>query len=123
MLQCETPDMEICACDVVIEAEVLAARSGLIETQVAQDLAAVFKSLSDPTRLRIISALAGREFCVNDLAAALGLGQSVISHQLSDMRELCLVRFRRSGRHVFYTLDDEHVRDLFEQGMAHIQHR
>jgi ArsR family transcriptional regulator, lead/cadmium/zinc/bismuth-responsive transcriptional repressor len=123
MTQDDLLDPGVCECDTVSDAEVQAARGGLIETQVAQDLAAVFKALSDPTRLRIISALAGREFCVNDLAAALGLGQSAISHQLSDMRDLRLVRFRRAGRHVFYTLDDEHVRDLFDQGMAHIQHR
>jgi ArsR family transcriptional regulator, lead/cadmium/zinc/bismuth-responsive transcriptional repressor len=123
MMQSDVLDPEVCECHTVSEADVQAAASGLIETQVAQDLATVFKALSDPTRLRIISALAGREFCVNDLAAALSLGQSAISHQLSDMRDLRLVRFRRSGRHVYYTLDDEHVRDLFDQGMAHIQHR
>ena len=88
---------------------------------VAQRLASVFKSLSDPTRLRIISLVSEREFCVTDLATALEMEQSTISHQLRDMRSQRLVSFRREGRHVFYRLDDPHVRSLFEQGLAHIQ--
>jgi DNA-binding transcriptional ArsR family regulator len=92
-----------------------------IAPAVAQRLAKVFKSLSDPTRLRIISMVSDREFCVSDLVAALEMEQSTISHQLRDMRKLGLVSFRREGRHVFYRLDDPHVRSLFEQGLAHVQ--
>jgi DNA-binding transcriptional ArsR family regulator len=92
-----------------------------IAPAVAQRLAKVFKSLSDPTRLRIISMVSDREFCVSDLVAALKMEQSTISHQLRDMRKLGLVSFRREGRHVFYRLDDPHVRSLFEQGLAHVQ--
>jgi DNA-binding transcriptional ArsR family regulator len=88
---------------------------------VARRLASVFKSLSDPTRLRIISLLAEREFCVSDLAVDLEIGQSTLSHQLRDMRHQRLVAFRREGRNVFYRLDDPHVRSLFEQGLAHLQ--
>jgi len=84
-------------------------------------LAKVFKSLSDPTRLRIISMMSDREFCVSDLVAALEMEQSTISHQLRHMRRLGLVSFRREGRRVFYRLDDPHVRNLFEQGLAHSQ--
>jgi DNA-binding transcriptional ArsR family regulator len=98
-----------------------AARADLIAPAVAQRLAGVFKSLSDPTRLRIISLLAEREFCVGGLAAALEMEQSTISHQLRDMRAQRLVSFRREGRRVFYRLDDPHVRSLFEQGLAHSQ--
>jgi DNA-binding transcriptional ArsR family regulator len=90
-----------------------------IAPAVAQRLARVFKSLSDPTRLRIISMVSDREFCVSDLVAALEMEQSTVSHQLRDMRRLGLVSFRRQGRHVFYRLDDSHVRNLFEQGLAH----
>lgn len=93
----------------------------LIEPAASRTLAGVFKSLSDPTRLRIISALSQREFCVTDLAAALEMEQSTISHQLRDMRRQRLVSFRREGRHVFYCLDDPHVRDLYSQGLAHLQ--
>jgi ArsR family transcriptional regulator len=71
--------------------------------------------------LRIISLLAEREFSVSDLAEALELEQSTLSHQLRDMREQRLVAHRREGRRVFYWLDDPHVRSLFEQGLAHLQ--
>jgi len=98
-----------------------AARARLIAPAAAQTLARVFKSLSDPTRLRIISLLAEQEFCVTDLAATLEMEQSTISHQLRDMRAQRLVSFRREGQHVYYRLDDPHVRRLFEQGLEHIQ--
>lgn len=98
-----------------------AARGRLIAPTAAQTLARVFKSLSDPTRLRIISLLAEQEFCVTDLAATLEMEQSTISHQLRDMRAQRLVSFRREGQHVYYRLDDPHVRRLFEQGLEHIQ--
>ncbi len=100
--------------------DVLAA---LIAPAVARRLAAVFKSLSDPTRLRIISLLSEQEFCVTDLAAALKMEQSTISHQLRDMREAGWVRYRREGRCIFYALDDEHVQDLYRQALDHIGQR
>ena len=88
----------------------------------ASELADIFKALSDPTRLRIISILAERELCVNDLSEALGMTQSAVSHQLADMREKRLLAARRDGRHVYYRLDDDHVRHLFSEGLAHVQH-
>ncbi len=97
-----------------------AAQAGLVTPAVARRLAAVFKSLSDPTRLRIISLLSEGEFCVTDLVAALEMEQSTVSHQLRDMRQAGWVRHRREGRHVFYALDDEHVRDLYRQALDHI---
>ena len=102
-------------------AELPMAQTQLIAPAAARTLAQVFKSLSDPTRLRIISLVSEREFCVTDLAAALDMEQSTISHQLRDMRAQRLVSFRREGRHIFYRLDDPHVRSLFEQGLEHIQ--
>jgi DNA-binding transcriptional ArsR family regulator len=105
----------------VAETEVHAARARLLAPAAARTLAGVFRSLSDPTRLRIVSLLAEGEFCVTDLATALEMEQSTISHQLRDMRAQRLVSFRREGQHVYYRLDDPHVRSLFEQGLAHIQ--
>ena len=97
-----------------------AAQPTAISAPTARRMAVVFKSLGDPTRLRIISLLAEGEFCVADLVAALKMEQSTISHQLRDMRQAGWVRYRREGRHVFYSLDDEHVRDLYRQARAHI---
>jgi DNA-binding transcriptional ArsR family regulator len=91
---------------------------GLTATQVAQ----LFKALSDPTRVRIISALAHTELCVYDLAATLGMSQSAVSHQLRWLRESHLVRYRKTGRHVYYQLDDEHVFELFRSGLEHVTH-
>jgi DNA-binding transcriptional ArsR family regulator len=78
--------------------------------------------LSDPTRVRIISLLADGELCVCDLSAALDMSQSAVSHQLRALRDLRLVRWRRQGRQIFYTLDDDHVSDLFRRGLDHVAH-
>lgn len=94
----------------------------LIDTLVANRLAEVFKALSDPTRLRIISLLLEHEVCVHTLELTLGMTQSAISHQLRFLRQLNLVRYRKAGRHVYYALDDDHVRELFAQGLLHVEH-
>ncbi len=97
------------------------AESGPISAPTARRLAVLFKSLGDPTRLRIISLVAEQEYCVTDLVDALKMEQSTISHQLRDMRQAGWVRYRREGRRVFYSLDDEHVRNLYRQALAHIR--
>ncbi|MBZ0315698.1 MAG: metalloregulator ArsR/SmtB family transcription factor [Anaerolineae bacterium] len=94
----------------------------LIDNQKANHLAEIFKALSDPTRLRIISLLLDNEVCVHVLESVLGMSQSSISHQLRVMRQLRLVRYRKEGRHVYYALDDNHVRLLFAQGLLHVEH-
>lgn len=109
-------------CGEIVDDDVQAVRACMLDGATAKALSGVFKALSDATRLRIISALREREFCVGDLSAALDMEQSTVSHQLSDMRDRHLVRFRKEGRHVYYRLDDEHVRDLFAQGLAHVSH-
>jgi len=107
---------------VIDEVKVRRAAEHLIDGLTAIQLASTFKALSDPTRVRIISALSHNEMCVYDLAAAVGISQSAVSHQLRTLREMRLVKFRKEGRHVYYTLDDEHVRSLFDQGLNHIEH-
>jgi len=94
----------------------------LVDLPTAARLAQTFRALSDPTRVRIISALVGCELCVRELAAALRMTHSAISHQLGTLRDMRLVKFRKQGRRVFYTLDDEHIHDLFHQGLEHIRH-
>jgi ArsR family transcriptional regulator len=94
----------------------------LLDDPTASRLADTFRALSDPTRVRIVSLLVGAELCVCDLAAALGMSQSAISHQLRTLRDLRLVRRRREGRQIFYTLDDEHVADLFRLSLDHVAH-
>ncbi len=94
----------------------------LLDGDVATRVADLFKALADPTRVRIIGLLAHTELCVGDLCRILDMSQPAVSHQLRVLRNLRMVRARKEGRHVFYTLDDEHVHDLFDQGLAHAQH-
>lgn len=101
---------------------VQAALTHLVDSTTATNLAETFKALSDPTRVRIVSLLAQDELCVCDVAAALDMSQSAVSHQLRTLRDLRLVRWRREGRQIFYTLDDEHVSDLFHRGLDHVSH-
>jgi ArsR family transcriptional regulator, lead/cadmium/zinc/bismuth-responsive transcriptional repressor len=98
------------------------ARARLVVLQTASDLADTFKALADPTRVRLISALTGMEFCVGELASALNMSISAVSHQLHLLRRLRIVRYRREGKHVFYALDDEHIRTIYGCGLEHIRH-
>jgi len=86
------------------------------------DLAEIFKMLGDPTRLRILATLVGGERCVHELCARLQMSQPAISHQLRILRGARLVRPRRAGREIFYTLDDAHVTVLLEEGLKHAGH-
>lgn len=86
------------------------------------NLAEIFKALGDPTRIRILHALSQEELCVCDLAEVLEMNQSAISHQLRVLRNLRLVKHRKEGKMVFYSLDDEHIINLFTEGLAHIRH-
>jgi DNA-binding transcriptional ArsR family regulator len=113
---------DYCAETFIHEDRVQAALPYLVDDPTALNLAETFRALSDPTRVRIVSLLADAELCVCDLAAALGMSQSAVSHQLRTLRDLRLVRWRRAGRQIFYTLDDEHVADLFRRGLDHVAH-
>ena len=86
-------------------------------------LAETFRVLGDTTRVRILDVLSRAEVCVCDLAAMLRLTESAVSHQLRLLRSLRLVRSRRDGRHIYYTLADQHIVKLFEQGLEHVQER
>jgi len=111
-----------CADAYIHKERVQAAITHLVDDPTAVRLAETFKALSDPTRVRIVSLLADAELCVCDLAAALQMSQSAVSHQLRTLRDLRLVRWRREGRQIFYALDDEHVSDLFRRGLEHVAH-
>ena len=84
-------------------------------------LAETFKVLGDVTRVRILDAISRSELCVGDIAELLGLSESAVSHQLRLLRSMRLVRPRRDGQMIFYTLDDQHIVRLFEQGLEHVQ--
>ncbi|MHC1772179.1 MAG: ArsR/SmtB family transcription factor [Flexilinea sp.] len=89
------------------------------ERQLIQ-MAQLFKILDDPTRLKIVNALMLSEMCVCDIAALLNMTQPAISHHLKTLRQTQLVKFRRDGKIVYYSLDDDHIELLFRQGLAHV---
>jgi ArsR family transcriptional regulator len=93
-----------------------------ITPEIASDLANLFAALSDPTRVRIIAALAEGEIGVGELVERIGLTKSAVSHQLRGLRDKRLIRTRKQGRNVFVCLDDDHVADLFERGLDHVLH-
>ena len=115
-----TPDL---SCDVfhADPARVAEVRAAQPDAVTVERLAEIFKALGDPTRVRLLTALAAAELCVCDLATLLGLSESAISHQLRLLRSLRLVRARRDGRMVFYRLDDDHIVRLLAQGREHVE--
>ena len=96
-----------------VQAEVLAGEK-------AQRMAEFFGALSDPHRLKLLSALAQQELCVCDLAAAVKMGESAVSHQLRVLRSHHLVKYRRQGRNVYYSLADQHILSLYREVAAHL---
>ena len=115
--------LDLCTCTILHEEAVAIARSSEAPTSVLLATAELFKVFSDPTRLRILNALAVSELCVCDLSAALDMSQSSMSHQLALLRRARLVRPRREGKAVFYSLDDEHVRDILRVASVHLDER
>ena len=111
------------SCDVFhLEAEkVSALKRTLLSDSAVTDLAETFKVLGDTTRVRILDALSRAELCVCDIARLLGLSESAVSHQLRLLRGMRLVRPRRDGRVVFYSLDDQHIMAIFKQTLQHVE--
>ena len=94
---------------------------GATKDRILAELADTFKVLGDATRVRILHALSMEELCVCDIAALIGATQSAISHQLRLLRAARLVKFRKKGKMAYYSLDDDHIRNLFEEGIRHVE--
>lgn len=94
--------------------------SGVPEGEVLSNLADLFKVFADPTRIRILYALMERELFVNEIAEAVGISQSGVSHQLRTLKQAKLVRATRDGKNVRYALDDDHVVTMLAQGLTHV---
>jgi ArsR family transcriptional regulator, lead/cadmium/zinc/bismuth-responsive transcriptional repressor len=94
----------------------------VLEDRTAEEIAALYESLSDPTRVRIIAALMNGEVNVGELVQTFGLSKSAISHQLRSLRDKRVVRSRKQGRFVFVALQDDHIAELFRQGLDHVSH-
>ena len=116
-----TKEMPQCSFQYVHEDTVKEVKAAMPEEEKLYDVAELFKVFSDSTRIRILYVLLTAEVCVCDLAALLSMTDSAVSHQLRILKQARLVKYRRSGKTVFYSLADAHVRSILCQGMEHIE--
>jgi ArsR family transcriptional regulator, lead/cadmium/zinc/bismuth-responsive transcriptional repressor len=112
-LQCDLPHLP--------ETAALTRRRLLLASRTVEVIAETFRVLGDPTRVRILDVLAAGDLCVCDLASLVGISESAVSHQLRLLRGMRLVRPRRAGRQVFYSLDDQHIVQLLRLAATHVQ--
>jgi len=115
--------VESCSCLIIHEETVNRVRAIMPEEEKLYDLAELFKVFGDTTRIKILCALFEAEMCVCDIAALLNMNQSAISHQLRVLKQARLVKYRKEGKVVYYSLDDEHIKHIFDQGLLHINER
>ena len=94
----------------------------MLDKNSQERIAALFKGFADTTRVQILSLLMGGEMCVNDIAQAIELSQSAVSHQLQLLKQMHLIKYRREGKNILYSLADDHVRTIIRMGQEHIEH-
>ncbi|MFZ5944089.1 MAG: ArsR/SmtB family transcription factor [Bacillota bacterium] len=111
-------------CDIICVHEkiVQKVKEASLKEDDVQKLSSIFKAFGDPTRLKILHCLKQSEMCVCDISAILGMSQSAISHQLRVLRNLRIVKHRKEGKNVYYSLDDEHIFKILDEGLEHIRH-
>ncbi len=114
------PEAECCEVTQVHEGAVQKVNADMPPEELLYDLAELFKVFGDSTRIKILYALFESELCVCDIAQVLGMTQTAVSHQLRVLKTNKLVKFRKEGKNVFYSLDDDHVRRIIDQGMEHL---
>lgn len=114
------PDVDKCDCTIIHEDIVKEVRQNMPDEESLMDLADLFKVFGDSTRVKILCALSLSEMCVCDIAALLGMTNSAISHQLRVLKQSKLIKNRRDGKVVYYSLDDDHVNNIFSQGLSHV---
>ena len=122
-MESEKLSMDTCNCTIIHEDIVNKVKESMPQEEKLYDLAELFKVFGDTTRIKIIYALFESEMCVCDIAALLGMNQSAISHQLRVLKQARLVKYRKDGKVVYYSLDDEHIKNIFDQGFLHITHK
>ncbi len=114
---------ETCSCNVIHQDIVDMVKDRIPEEETLVNLAELFKVFGDPTRIKILHVLYESEMCVCDIATLLGMNQSAISHQLRVLKQARLVKNRRDGKVVYYSLDDSHIMNIFDQGLNHINEK
>lgn len=113
----------VCDCNVIHQEIVEDTLQKMADEDLLNKLAEFFKILGDTTRTKILYALDKNEMCVCDIANVLNMSKSSISHQLGTLRRSGIVKCKKIGKEVFYMLDDDHVKQLFEVGIEHIEHK
>lgn len=116
-------DVEICDCNIIHEAIVNQTKKKMLDNDFINEISLFFKILGDNTRVKILFALDNNEMCVCDIANVLNMTKSSISHQLSFLKQNNIVKCNKVGKEVYYSLDDEHVKEVFEVAISHIRHR
>lgn len=114
---------DACEIQFVDETKVKSVRQAMKSAATVFALAETFKILGDPTRVKIAFALSKEELCVCDIANLLGVSQSAVSHSLRTLRQMRLVKFRKAGKIAYYTLDDQHIVNLLEEGFRHVEEK
>ena len=116
-------DAPKCDCNIIHHDVIDRVQGEMPAAEHLYDLSELFKSLGDQTRLKILFALSENEMCVCDIAALLDMTQSAISHQLRVLRNVRLIKYHKEGKVVYYSLDDQHVSEIFKQGLDHVEHQ
>ncbi|MBL4936021.1 winged helix-turn-helix transcriptional regulator [Clostridium sp. YIM B02515] len=116
-------NIEVCKCEEIHNDCVNCVKESMLKDEVFTDVSELFKVFGDYTRIKIIYALLKKELCVCDIAEVLNMSQSSISHQLRVLKAARLVKFRKEGKVVYYSLDDEHVGSIFNAGLSHVEHK
>ncbi len=109
-----------CDCDIIHQDKVQLAKQNMLDEEVLLQMADFYKALSDSTRIKIVAVLGQLEMCVCDIAVLLNMTKSAVSHQLKNLRDMGLIKFRRVGKVVFYSLADEHVKQIFDISRTHV---
>ena len=117
----EQKNPPVCECEEVHSELILEKKESMPDDTTLYNLADFFKIFGDSTRMRILFAIDGAPLCVCDIAALLGMTKSAVSHQLKILRQSDLITYKKSGKNVFYTLADDHVRDIIEKALEHIK--
>ena len=113
----------MCDCNVIHENKVKESKKNILKLRTIEDMSNFFKILGEPTRIKILNTLDNNEMCVCDIANVLNMTKSTISHQLNILRINNIVKYKKVGKEVYYTLDDEHVKKVFEIALSHIGHK
>ena len=121
MIEKNRENPPVCECEEIHTDLIEHRRENMPEESELYDLSDFFKILGDSTRINILFAIDGEPMCVCDIANVLGMTKSAVSHQLKILRQSDLVTYRKSGKNVFYSLADEHVRDIIEKALEHIK--